>query len=159
MKPPKSVIEASNALEKGFNEAMTLTNIRERIFTIVENVKAYTPSLDSAGSIFCKRRRPNLSSFQSIPRTISMEIATPEEVEMIKERSSAITQVWNLIKEYPRPYETISKLIKENDRLKEDVELATLPKEEIKQLEEENARLMELIERMRSLTEKLREHI
>lgn len=154
---PQSILDARNALENGLQEVFAINDIRERIFRVIENIKQSKPDNESATAIFHKRRRSERSSeYRAIPRMISVELASPEEQKMMDERKTAIDKVWKMVSEYPRPYETMKRLEKENDKLKEDVEFSKLQAQEIKALETENENLTAVIAKLRSLTEKVR---
>lgn len=145
-----AVESAREALDNGLQEVFTLNNIRERIFRIIENVKQEKANDESVSAIFHKRRRPECpSKFRVIPRTVSMDFASPEEKKMMDERKAAIEQIWKMAQENPRPYETIKRLEKENEKLKEDAELANLGPQEIEAMEAANEKLAQLVAQLR----------
>ena len=139
-------------LEQKLHESLVIFQIRARVKHILHVIEAESPAgeCDKPSMIFQKRKRVEPPvAFDIKPKILDWASASTEEREMMQIRKRKLDEIWMKTNEDMRPYETLTKLQKENEELKELISLSTMTPADVERLELENAEKARLIEQLK----------
>ena len=139
-------------LEQKLHESLVIFQIRARVKHILHVIEAASPvgECDKPAMIFQKRKRVEPPvAFDIKPKILDWASASTEEREMMQIRKRKLDEIWMKTNEDMRPYETLTKLQKENEELKELISLSTMTPADVARLELENAEKARLIEQLK----------